>query len=297
MSFDNANAKIVEWADSQGMFKRAEDPALRVISLGAGVQSTVMALMSAHGEIGPMPDCAIFADTGFEPAATYAALRWLMSDNVLPFPVHVVSRGNLKDDCLANVRGEQKTGKRATLPAFAKNKDGDAGMLMRHCTADYKVWPIQKKLRKMLGYAPRQRIPKDSVEVWLGISTDEASRIRPAQVKWQSNYWPLIDAGMSRRDCLDWLDSNGYPRPPKSACVACPFHNDGMWRDMRDNDPASWDEAVKFDAEFRSGFEGGKSEIFLHRSLKPLDQVDLSTAEDRGQLNFFINECEGMCGL
>ena len=37
---------------------------LRVLSLGAGVQSTTLALMAAHGEIGPMPDCAIFADTG-----------------------------------------------------------------------------------------------------------------------------------------------------------------------------------------------------------------------------------------
>lgn len=40
---------------------------LRALSLGAGVQSTTMALMAAHGEIGPMPDCAIFADTGWEP--------------------------------------------------------------------------------------------------------------------------------------------------------------------------------------------------------------------------------------
>ena len=39
----------------------APDPAqsadirLRVLSLGAGVQSTTLALMAAHGEIGPMP--------------------------------------------------------------------------------------------------------------------------------------------------------------------------------------------------------------------------------------------------
>lgn len=44
---------------------------LRALSLGAGVQSTTMALMAAHGEIQPMPDCAIFADTGWEPKAVY----------------------------------------------------------------------------------------------------------------------------------------------------------------------------------------------------------------------------------
>lgn len=42
---------------------------LRVLSLGVGGQSTTLALMAAHGEIGPMPDCSIFADTGWEPAA------------------------------------------------------------------------------------------------------------------------------------------------------------------------------------------------------------------------------------
>jgi len=64
-------------------------PILCVISLGAGVQSTTMALMAAHGEIAPMPDCAIFADTGWEPRAVYEHLAWLRSPGVLPFPVHV----------------------------------------------------------------------------------------------------------------------------------------------------------------------------------------------------------------
>jgi len=64
------------------------DIRLRVLSLGAGVQSTTLALMAAHGEVGPMPDCAIFADTGWEPQAVYDHLAWLRSPNVLPFPVH-----------------------------------------------------------------------------------------------------------------------------------------------------------------------------------------------------------------
>ncbi len=70
---------------------------LRVLSLGAGVQSTALALMAAHGEIGPMPDCAIFADTGWEPKAVYEHLAWLKSPNVLPFPVHIVTGGNIRD--------------------------------------------------------------------------------------------------------------------------------------------------------------------------------------------------------
>jgi len=44
---------------------------INVLSLGAGVQSSTMALMAAKGEITPMPDCAIFADTQAEPQSVY----------------------------------------------------------------------------------------------------------------------------------------------------------------------------------------------------------------------------------
>ena len=71
---------------------------LNIISLGAGVQSSTMALMAAHGEITPMPDGAVFADTKREPAPVYVWLDWL--EKQLPFPVHRVSKGDLGVDAL-----------------------------------------------------------------------------------------------------------------------------------------------------------------------------------------------------
>ncbi len=68
---------------------------LRVLSLGAGVQSTTLALMAAHGDI-DQPDLAIFADTQWEPREVYDHLRWLMSPNVLPFDVWIVTKGNIR---------------------------------------------------------------------------------------------------------------------------------------------------------------------------------------------------------
>ena len=94
----------------------AETIDLRVLSLGAGVQSTALALMAAHGEIGPMPDCAIFADTGWEPRAVHEHLAWLRSPDVLPFPVHVVSAGNIRDGLVRGARGERW----ASIPAFMR---------------------------------------------------------------------------------------------------------------------------------------------------------------------------------
>jgi hypothetical protein len=40
-----------------------------------------------------------------------------------------------------------------------------------------------------------------------------------------------------------------------------------------------------------------KGEQFMHRSRKPLAEVDLTTLEDHGQLNMWNIECEGMCGV
>ena len=59
---------------------------------------------------------------------------------------------------------------------------------------------------------------------------------------------------------------------------------------MRDSDPVSWADAVDFDREMNKRGE------FLHRQRLPLDEVDLSTLEDHGQLSF-LDESEGMCGV
>src|ERR1019366_3588936 len=122
---------------------------LRVISLGAGVQSTTMALMAARGEIGPMPDCAIFADTGAEPAAVYRHLDWLEKE--LPFPVYRVSAGNLRDEIMGAAKGTNRMDAR---PPFYVTRGGKpTGMLHRQCTHDYKIRPIVRKVRELIGLA------------------------------------------------------------------------------------------------------------------------------------------------
>lgn len=156
-------------------------------------------------------------------------------------------------------------------------------------------------MRELLGLEPGQRAAGVYlVQQLMGISTDEAVRMKPSQHKWIEHTWPLIDVGMSRQDCLSWWSAR-YDRPlEKSACIGCPFHSDGAWRDMKLNDPESWRDAVEFDHAIRAG--GGlrgyeSAEQFLHRSCTPLDEVDFRNLEDMGQLNMFNNECEGMCGV
>jgi hypothetical protein len=262
---------------------------LTVLSLGAGVQSTTMALMAAHGEITPMPDCAIFADTGDEPSGIYQHLAWL--ETKLPFKVYRVKRNgpSLSEHMIRTVQA--KTTRTASAPFFTKDPDG---MLPRQCSTEFKVRPIDRKVRELLG---RRRTKGVMVERWIGISWDEAIRMRPSKVRYAVNRYPLIEKEMHRHHCLRWLQQNGYPQPPKSACVYCPYHDKAQWRHLRDNAPADWAKAVAFDAAIRNGPKGLTGTMYVHMQRVALDQVDLSIAEDRGQLNLFNNECEGMCGV
>jgi hypothetical protein len=275
--------------------KSVENPSIRVISLGAGVQSSVMALKAARGELGPMVDCAIFADTGWEPEAVYHHLDWL--EKQLPFPVYRVQEGNIKEDLNTELN---TTGHRfASIPFFLINKDGSNGMARRQCTSEYKLKPIRRRVRELVGLKPRQRTPKGvMVEMWIGISTDEIMRIKPNGDSWVTNRWPLIEERISRRDCLQWFEDH-YPGRSlvKSACVGCPFHNNYEWRQIREADPAEFEEACKIDDQLRTQKGRFHGKRFLHADRIPLRKVDLRTEEDRGQLNMFNNECEGMCGV
>jgi hypothetical protein len=262
---------------------------LRVISLGAGVQSTTMALMAARGDLGPMPDCAIFADTGAEPLAVYKHLDWLEAE--LPFPVHRVSAGNLRDQIVGAASGLNRMDARP--PFFTEN----GGMLNRQCTQDFKILPITKKVRELVGLQKGQRAPKiPVVEQWIGISMDEAIRMKPSRHAFITHRWPLIEKEMHRRHCLTWCEERQYPKPSKSACTFCPYTDNARWRDMKANDPESFADAVAIDKAIRN-IPAQREKWFVHRDRVPLDEVDLSTAEDRGQLNMFNNECEGMCGV
>lgn len=272
---------------------------MNIISLGAGVQSSTLALMAAAGEITPMPDCAIFADTQSEPRAVYSWLDQL--EALMPFPIHRVTAGSLKDEIIGAMQGDNRMDARP--PFFV----GNGGMLRRQCTQDFKILPIQRKVGELIGHKPRARWPTDIVVTqWIGISADEEQRAKDSRHKWCRHRWPLLELRMTRSDCLAWLTRNGYPQPPKSACTFCPYHDDLLWRDMKANDPESFAEAVLIDEIIRPGMPGPRrpkgGNWFVHRDLKPLSEIDFRTAEDAGQQRLFDEkgfavECTGMCGI
>jgi hypothetical protein len=266
---------------------------MQIISLGAGVQSSTMALMAARGEIGPMPTAAIFADTGAEPKPVMQWLDWL--ETQLPFPVYrVMHKQGLRSQIMAAAKG----GKFVSVPLYTETESGAEGRMRRQCTREYKLQPIHKKMRELLGLKPRQRAPVPAqITQWIGISLDEIGRMKPSRDAWLVSRHPLIELNMTRTDCLRWMEKNGYPTPPKSACTFCPYHDDGLWRDMKRDDPESFADAVAVDELVRTGIGKTVQRLYLHRSLKPLVEIDFRNAEDAGQVRLFDDECEGMCGV
>lgn len=244
---------------------------IKVLSLGWGVQSFTIVAMVALGELEPI-DYAIHADTTYEKKATRdLAMKytdWLAARGVT---VYTVTHESRSDIALGKIGGS------VTIPAHTqlphKNK---SGILKRQCTEDWKVAPVRKHLQMNRN--------KESVELWLGISTDEMRRVKASPVKYITHRYPLIEKGMSRNDCITWLVKNSIDIPRKSSCVICPFHDKKGWQEVK-SVPEDWDVAVDIDRKIRK--MRPPFDLYLHSSCIPLEMIDLRTPQEMGQYNLF----------
>lgn len=239
---------------------------MNVLSLGWGVQSFTLAAMSALGEIEQL-DAAIHADTTHERTETYA--------------LAAETTGWLRDHGIEVVTVRASDIDLEQIPAYTS----EGNPVTRQCTRDWKVMPVRRWLQQHRAGQP--------VEMWLGISQDEWHRAKDAPVKYITNRFPLLERGMTRQDCLNWLQSHDMPIPVKSSCVFCPFHSARAWRDLKAAGGANWQHAVMADEDVTARFSR-----YVHRSGLPLlKAVDIP--EDHGWMQTAFDpdgKCdEGVC--
>ena len=136
--------------------------------------------------------------------------------------------------------------------------------------------------------------------MWLGISVDEMDRAKPSREEWIEKRFPLIELGFHRAQLHKWFQTNYPDRTlPKSACIGCPYHSDSVWKDMKENDPDSFMQAIQVDIALRENpnitalVPGAKA--YLHASRKPLALVELE--DTTGYQDHMNEECEGLCGI
>jgi hypothetical protein len=147
-------------------------------------------------------DAAIFADVKGEPKAVYEWLELILKPQITSYPIHVVTWRNLKQDILDATKGEYKA---FPAPFFTKNVEtGKRGMLRRQCTADYKIKPVIQEIRRLLGLKKgEKRKAGTQVDLLMGISQDEISRMKRNPIKYINNVYPLVDKKMTRSDCIE----------------------------------------------------------------------------------------------
>lgn len=275
---------------------RDEPPDLTVMAFGGGVQSTALLVMIGLQDDRldgwELPRYAVFADPGSEHERTYAHIwrcaEWADERGV---EVRMTSTERRLVDALLE---DQRF---ASIPAYTLI-EGSKGILNRNCTADHKVVPLAREYRRLL---VANGTPRGKVDVWMGISLDEIQRVKPSGSKWQRRVHPLIDLGMRRGDCLNYLAASGWPDVPKSACVFCPFHSASAWVELAREDGAAWAEVVRVDEAIRdmNGRGGVKGALYLHGSCRPIKEVSLDLLAQGDLLgeNVWDNECTGLCGV
>lgn len=282
-----------------GVSSPLPNPRARLISAGLGVQTMAMIYGADRGLFGPMPDAAVYGNTGNGRTSEADNLRFLRSDNTKPqMAVVEVSNGNLSDDLDDATAGRIK--RFPNPPFFVKNPDGSRGILNRSCTRDYKITPVRREAKRMIGHVPGSRLPTGPVvEVWIGITVDEVHRMSVSPEPWVYHRHPLIEVGWTRQDCDRFLYDLFGVHFGHSGCIDCPFRSPEEWLSMMRDDPNDYERACQDDEKIRHDLPNVRLPAYMHDSLVPLREIDWKAEIERrrGTLLGWSNACgSGACG-
>ena len=263
---------------------------MKILSCGAGMQSTALALIScaqAHGEVRypqvPRYDAVIYCDLGIEPAWVPEQVQFIEQacrEAGIPF---YILQSDLYQDYMRNFGSSRVS----AMPFWTLNADDKPGKIMRRsCTVDYKIIMIQKFVRYyMLGYRPRQWLRSEDTgahELHIGFSAEERTRSFPSQHKMFVNKFLLIEMGWERKDTYrynleEWgLDSKA------SACLICPYHKNYFFHYIQRNYPDDYASVVDFDEMLakRQPMSRIRNRVFLSRSRKRIRELTCQDCDD-----------------
>jgi hypothetical protein len=178
-----------------------------IVSYGGGVNST--AVLVGLWERLTRPGLILFADTGGEKPETYAYLdvlaTWL---GEVCFPQITVVQNDGKYKTLERNCLEKKM-----LPSLAYG--------FKSCSDKYKRRP-QDKFSAQWAPAVEAWERGEKVTKAIGYDAGEERRAGKSEDDKYAYWYPLIQWGWWRDDCLMHIRAAGLPVPPKSACFFCP---------------------------------------------------------------------------
>lgn len=205
---------------------------LRVISFGAGVQTTALAILTAEGKVPNPATHLVFADTKGEHDATYAYIR----DHLRPWLARAGNGLVLDERC-----------REPGLYQYAYDRQMVPSINTRWCTSRFKIDVVNAWAKE------HGATRADPVELQIGISVDEAKRARPnkRQRKYVTRRYPLLELGISRADCARIIAEAGLPVPPKSGCWYCPYQRKRQWVELKLHEPEKAELALALEDNAR----------------------------------------------
>jgi len=240
-------------------------------SYGGGIQTVGMAAMIIKGIL-PPPDLIVLSDTGREVQSTFDYLDKIIQPALkeIGLQVEIVNKSDYatvdlwrNDDML--------------LPVFTGNGNGK---LPTFCSNEWKQRVIRRYLKD---------IGVEDTDLWLGISTDEAERMKDSGLKWLRHQYPLIELVPTNRDgCYQHALDMGWPEPNKSRCWMCPNQSAFDWRRLKRRSNVEFEKACQLEQEIQSIDD----DMYLHRLGIPLAQA---VEQSEVQKDMFDNCDSGYC--
>lgn len=213
------------------------------------------------------PEVVVFSDTGSELPETYAtvsAIQVLCEKNKIPFKTVASKLEGSEEGIALHEYYSQKT-KPPFLPMVTNPR----------CTFNFKIYPVRRYMKSIIDPTG----PKPWASGMIGITTDESHRQRPSDMQWIANEFPLIELGMSRQDCIDYIAKN-YPelKVAKSGCWCCPYSSPKTWLRLKIDHPDLFKKAREMEeGAFAKGQHLGLGQ------RRPLSAYDFThTLEDFG---------------
>lgn len=255
---------------------------MKILSCGAGMQSTALALMSCENKMKqgkfplvPVYDLVVFCDLGKEPP-------WVMKQ--VEFIRNACEEAGIRFEVLKSPLYEdylRDFGKRrvVSIPFWTIGEDGKKGKMMRNCTMDYKIGLIQKFVRReLLGYRKGQRTKSEDLkahEMHIGFSAEEKQRCRENPHPMFVNVFPLVEMGLERKDNYAYIRDVWGLITRASACTFCPFHRNYFFQHLKEHEPEEYADLVEFDQMLESEQPKTKikSKLYISRSRKRIIEL------------------------
>lgn len=263
---------------------------MNVFSSGGGTQSNAIICL-IHAGIIPKPDIIVMSDTEREASNVFDYQRKYIAPlcEEIGVEYHIIPKSKYATYDLVGSNEDEP------LPGYFSTRNGRdknglcLGKKPAFCSDKWKREVIQRFLNDRYG---EKNLTKRGVDIWMGISIEEAARrMKITDGKWQRRY-PLIEMLMTKQMAIQCVEDYGLPTPPASLCWMCPNRDDDLWLFMKEHVPADFRKACEHEKEIQKLWP----HLWLTKYGVPLDEAPLRNSGGKNTQLDLIQFCDsGMC--